>query len=145
MQDQTWNSETNTIEPRNLLSIILPAHCRGIESNPGPQTGSTRGNSPPRGGPKGRGCGCYGRGIGSESRQDPIDYAFAGTSVRDPAGLSNQVDPPYTLRRASRSQNLPSVSSQQSVSSWLTSSQTQIQPAKSSRTNITNTNVQSGY
>ena len=34
-----------------------------------------------------------------------IDDAFVDTSVRDPAGLSNRVDPPFTLRQASRSQN----------------------------------------
>ena len=38
--------------------------------------------------------------------------AFADTSVRDSAGLSNRVDPPYTLRRAYRTQNQPSANSQ---------------------------------
>ena len=65
------------------------------------------------------------------------------TSVHNPSGLSNQVDPPYTLRRASRSQNQPSVCSQQSVSSWLTRSQIQIQLGESSRIDLTNTNAQS--
>ena len=89
--------------------------------NPGHQTGSTRDNSLPRGGPRGRspGRGCHGRGSGRGSRQDPFGDALADTSVRDPAGLSHRVDPPYTLRRASRSQNQPSVISQQSMSSWL--------------------------
>ena len=85
-----------------------------------------------RGGPRGRGGGYNGRGSRSGSRQDPIDDVFADTSVRDPAGLSNRVDPPYTLRRASRSQNQVSISSQPSVSSWLTCSQTQIQLGESS-------------
>ena len=95
----------------------------GIESNPGPQTGSTLGNSSPRGGPSGRGSGCNGRGSIRGSQQDPIDDAFGYTLVRDPTGLSNRVDPLYTIRRASRSQNQPSVRSQPSVSSWLTGSQ----------------------
>ena len=63
--------------------------------------------------------------------------------IHDPAGLSNRVDPPYTLRRASRSQNQLSVSSQPSVSSWLTGSQTQTQPGELSRNDLTNTNAQS--
>ena len=48
-----------------------------------------------------------------------VDDAFADTSVRHSAGLSNRIDPPYTLRRASRSQNQPPVSSQPSVRSGL--------------------------
>ena len=75
----------------------------GIESYPWPQTGSTHGNCYLRGIPRGPGCGCNGRGSGSGSHQDHIDDTFAETSVRDPSGLSNRVDPPYTLRRASRS------------------------------------------
>ena len=94
----------------------------GIESNPGPQTGSTCGNISPRGSLRGRGRGCNGSGSGRGSRQDHIDDASADTSVCHPAGLSNQVDPPYNLPRASRSQNQPSVSSQSSVSSSLTGS-----------------------
>ena len=54
----------------------------GIEPNSGPQTGSTHGNSSLRG--RGRGC----SGSGHRSQQDPIDDAFADTSVRDPDGLS---------------------------------------------------------
>ena len=95
-----------------------------------------------RGGLRGRGCGCNGRGSGHGSRQDPIDDAFVDTSVRDSAGLIKRIDPPYTLRRASRSQNQPSVSSQSSLSSWLTGSQTQILPGELSRTELTNTNAQ---
>ena len=83
------------------------------------------------------------RRSGRGSQQDPIDDAFADTSVRDPTGLSNRVDQPYALRQASRSQNQPSVSSHTLVSSWLTGSQTQIQPGESSRANLTNTNAQS--
>ena len=60
----------------------------------------------------GRGRGCNGLGSGRGSRQDTIDDAYVDTSVHDPAGLSNQVDRPYTLRRASRTQNQPSFSSQ---------------------------------
>ena len=44
-----------------------------------------------------RDCVCNGRVSGRGSRQDPIDDAFEDTSVRDPDGLSNRVDPPYTL------------------------------------------------
>ena len=33
-----------------------------------------------------------------EVNKTPIDDAFVDTSVRDPTGLSNQVDPLYTLR-----------------------------------------------
>ena len=114
----------------------------GIESNLWPQTGSTCGNISPRGSLRGRGCGCNGNGSGRGSRQDPIDDASADTSACNPAGLNNQVDPSYTLPRASRSQNQPSVSSQSSVSSWLTGSGTQIQPGESCGTDLTNTNKQ---
>ena len=98
---------------RSVLFYLLVAE--GIESNPWPQTRSTRGNSSPRGSPRGHGYnGCA---SGHGSRQDPIDSASADPSLHDPAGLSNQVDLPHTLRRASRSQNQLSVSSQPSVSS----------------------------
>ena len=66
----------------------------GIESKPGSHTGSTYGNSSHRVGPSGRGCnGC---GSGRGYLQDPIDDAFADTSRRDSAGLSNRVNPLYT-------------------------------------------------
>ena len=100
---------------RLVLFYLLVAE--GIESDPGPQTGSTLGNSSPRGGPSGRGSGCNGLGSNPGSQQDLIDDAFANISVRDPTGLSNRVDPLYTIHRASRSQNQLSVSSQPSVSS----------------------------
>ena len=68
---------------------------------------------------------------------------YSDTYVRDPTGLGNRVDPPYTFCRASRSKNQPSVSSQPSASSWPTGSQTQIQLGESSKTDLTNTNTQS--
>ena len=86
---------------RLVLFYLLVAE--GIESNPGPHSGSTLGNSSLRGGPSGRGSGCNGHGSNRGSRQDLINVAFANTSVRDPTGLSNQVDPLYTIHRASRS------------------------------------------
>ena len=68
--------QLKTLKPITMnLSIIL------IESNPEPQSGSTRGNSYPRGGPRGHGGGCNGRGGGCGSRQHPIDDAFADTSA----------------------------------------------------------------
>ena len=70
---------------RLILFYLLIAE--GIDSNPGPQNGSTRGNSSLRGGTRGHGC--NGGGSGRGSRQDPIDDAFAYTSVCDPDGLSN--------------------------------------------------------
>ena len=75
-----------------MLFYLLNAE--EIESNPGPQTGSTRGNSFPRGDPSGRGHGCNGHRSGHGSKQDysPIDNAFVDTSVRDPTGLSNGID-----------------------------------------------------
>ena len=82
---------------RLVLFNLLVAE--GIESNLGPQTGSTHGNSSPRAGTRGCGPGCYGRG----SRQYPFDDTFADTYVHDPAGVSNRGDPPYNLCRASRS------------------------------------------
>ena len=94
--------------PMNLvirLVLFYALVADGIESNPGPQTGSSRGNSSLRGCPRGRSRGCNGPRSGRGSRYDPIDDAFVDTSVCDPFGLSNRVDPPYTLRRASRSQN----------------------------------------
>ena len=112
MQDPTQNAEkvrTNLVI--RLVSFYL-LFAEGIEFNPGPQTGSTSG--------------CNGRGSGRGGRQDPIVDAFADTSVLDPASVSNRVDPPFSIRPASRSQNQPSVYSQPSVSSWLTGSQTQI-------------------
>ena len=74
-----------------------------------------------------------------------MDRAYVCMKISEypPWGLSNRVDPPYTLHRASNSITQPSVSSQPPVSSWLTGSQTQIQPGESSRTDLTNTNVQS--
>ena len=101
--------QTNTNVPHHSFSTILPARCGGNKPNPMPQTGSTHGNSSLRGGPRGRGHGCNSRGSGRGSQQYPIDDAFADTSVRDHAGLSIRVDPPYALRRTSRSQNQLSV------------------------------------
>ena len=82
-------SPGSDIKPQDLvigLVLFYLLVVEGIESNPRPQTGSTHGNSYPRGGQRGRGCdGC---GSGRGSRQDPIDDASAKTSVRDPAGLT---------------------------------------------------------
>ena len=90
--------------PMNLVICLILFYllvAEGIESNPEAQTGSTRGNSSPRGGPRGRGR--NGRGSGPRIQQDPSDDAFVDTSVRNPPGLSNRVDPPYILRRTFRS------------------------------------------
>ena len=46
---------------RLVLVYLLVAET--IESNPGPQTGSNRGNSSLRGGPRGRGCNVPGSGV----------------------------------------------------------------------------------
>ena len=90
--------------PINLVIRLVLFYLLVVEG--GPQTGSTRGNSSPRGSPRGHGC--NGRRSGYGSRQDTINDAFADTSVCDHADLSNRIDPPYTLGRASRSQNQPS-------------------------------------
>ena len=76
MQDPTKNSGISTNKPRHSFRVLfnLPV-AEGIETSPGPQTGSTRGNSSPRGSPRGHGCnGCR---SGCGDRQDPIDDAFA--------------------------------------------------------------------
>ena len=67
---------------RLVLFYLLVAE--GIESNPGPQIGSTSGNSSLRGRLRGRGSDCNGRRSVHGSRPDHIDDAFAATSVRDP-------------------------------------------------------------
>ena len=84
---------TSTNEPgHNRLILFYLLIAKGIESNPGPQIGSTRGNSSRRGSLRGRGC--NGLGSGHGRRQDPIDDTFVETSVCDPAGLNNRVDRP---------------------------------------------------
>ena len=69
------------------IDLFCPLLAEGIESYPGPQTGSTRGNSSLGGSQRGRGCSCNGRGSGRGSGQDPIKDAFVESSVCEPAGL----------------------------------------------------------
>ena len=61
IQHRTLKQEPMNLVIRLVLFYLLVTE--GIESNPGPQTGSTRGNSSPRG------CGrvCNGRGSGRGS------------------------------------------------------------------------------
>ena len=65
---------TLKLVPMNLrqsFGIIYLLVVEGIESNPGSKTGSTQGYRSPRGGWRGRGGGCNGRG----SQQDPILFS----------------------------------------------------------------------
>lgn len=117
IQLQTLKLKYVSLSIRILLFYLLLAE--GVEANPGPQTRGNpgrSGGSPPRGrggqSPRGRGRGARG-GRGSRDWDQPVDIFADG----DRNGRDNRGSQRYDLRRPSRSETQPS------VSSWLLNSQ----------------------
>lgn len=117
IQVKTLKLKYVSLSIRILLFYLLLAE--GVEANPGPQTRGNPGRSggvPQRGrggqSPRGRGRGAR-RGRGSRDWDQPVDiFADVDRNSRDNRGSQR-----YDLRRPSRSETQPS------VSSWLLNSQ----------------------
>lgn len=119
---KTLKPVTMSLVIRLVLFYLLVVE--GVESNPGPpsrrsNTGGARGNRSPRGrgGQGGRGGSVNTGG----SRWGDTNDIFAAPSVETSTSQVNSGEPPYSLRRNSRPQSQPS------LSTWLTSSQPQSQ------------------
>ena len=120
IQLKTLKLKYVSLSIRILLFYLLLAE--GVEANPGPQTRGYPGRSgdlPQRGrggqSPRGRGRGACG-GRGSRDWDQPVDI-FADVDRNSRDNRDNRGSQRYDLRRPSRSETQPS------VSSWLLNSQ----------------------
>ena len=137
---KTLKPVTMSLAIRLVLFYLLVVE--GVESNPGPPGPSRRSNTAGARGnrsPRGRG----GRGGRRDSvntggpRWGDTNDIFAAPSVETSTSQMNSGDPPYSLRRTSRPQSQPS------LSTWLTSSQPQSQAQLSDLGQPNSTPVQS--
>ena len=117
------------------LALFYLLIAEGIESNPGPHSRTTDAGSEQGSSPRGRGRGRGARGNGGRGgrgsrrgRGETVDI-FANAAVGGIPGQEAQPEPPYSLRRSSRSQNQPT------VSDWLMGSQSQSQSQSMLHTN----------